>query len=249
MGDITRIKKFGNAGYVISIIAIVFLIIAIVGITLAAGIIAALPSDFITVKSKTDGEVYINLESLLGKGWDESFNEKDLNDMGDNEITFSKTDVGLKGTINSTNENFKLADAIAALIPALVSCVILLIVAFYSKNIFKILKESNTPFVSPIPRYLKTIGWYEITLAVLPWITSQIFSASYQIAGLDSYFKNTTAKGIGFGYIFFALVVFALAHIFEYGRGLQEKADMAHTEYAGSSVPVIPSNPQGPEIM
>lgn len=107
-------------------------------------------------------------------------------------------------------------DVIMALINDTSYVFILALIMMQSKNLFKNIKDKQTPFTNDNVTILNKLSKLLIALAVAPFVISLIFSIILSVS-------NNVELQIG--YILIAVVFTCISYIFAYGSELQKESD------------------------
>lgn len=105
---------------------------------------------------------------------------------------------------------------ILALINDTSSVLVLALIMMQSKKLFKNIKDNQTPFVNDNVTILKKLSKLIITLAIVPFVLSTIFSVILSVS-------NNVELEVG--YILIAVVFTCISYIFAYGSELQKESD------------------------
>lgn len=228
---IQKINRIGKAGCVISKIAQVFVIVAIVGTLIAAMVMFLIPKDAVVLTARGSLGVALQpdkLGSLL-------ITEKQLEEFGNVDAyisidghNYAITDIEVTG-IESGQELVRLAaetpditmDVKAFVWPilsALIYLVMTLITLIFVNGVCKEIKTCESPFGEGVIAKLKRLAY-----ALIPWVF---------ITGITDSMLNSAFSGrlnvdlnVDLSMVMVVLIVLALAYIFQYGAVLQRESD------------------------
>ncbi len=234
--SIKTINTVGKVGRILSMILIVFMILAGVA-TLAGTIFAAtLPKDDInitvngTADITSDGDLFTQFKKAIDIA--EKDGEIEANIVGaadgitiagvDNEFfknaLIKDTEKGYSVDFNANTVTLSLGRVIYGLVATLLSIICTVVLLFMVRALMKSLEKCETPFCAPVITNMKRFGFSLIPFVVLRGITDSawgsIFSKSIDF---DMNLDLTVVFGI--------LIVFMLAMIFSYGAELQKQSD------------------------
>ena len=229
---IRKINQIGKAGYVISIIAQVFVIIAIVG-TVAAGVIMLwFPKDAVVLTAKGDLGVNLQLDKLgdLRPTEEQLKNFQDhlnghiyLNgrsyQIDDIDIAMENEDTGAVRVATSTPEvSIDVKDLGLPILPALLYLAMTMVSLLFIRALCKAFKICESPFDEEVIRRLKRLAY-----SLIPWV----FMAGIADSISESMFSGNTriSLNVDLGMLMVVAIVLALSYVFQYGAVLQRESD------------------------
>lgn len=107
-------------------------------------------------------------------------------------------------------------NVISILINETTSSLILAFIMMQSKNLFKNIKDNQTPFINDNVIILKKLSKLLIALAVVPFIVNTISGIILSVYG-EAHLET--------GYILIAVLFTCVSYIFAYGSELQKESD------------------------
>ena len=220
--NIRKINTLGTVSYVISVIVIAVLIIGIIASLLGSFVILGLNDNAFSINGNVNAEISVDesnangfTKMLLDTGAVElvHIDESDLNvdNFGfDMHWKVDETETGENAktyTIDGAIDRFNNAPIKYALSAGLffltLILVLILVAAFFGKNLAKKLSKCESPFHEDVIKAMKHFAY-----SLIP----------FGIASL-------TANGVGIIGVLAVLVVFLFVYTFSYGAELQKEAD------------------------
>lgn len=229
---ILKINKMGRIGTVVTTIAKIFIIMALVVSFILAIALAFVPKDFVTVRA--DGRMAVNI-SLLSIG--KSFTDEELEECRlETEKILEEEDVtsgGSEYSINAINAdhdnisvdltgeyaNFDLHGLVWVMLFLFLYLAMTLVTLFFIGSLCKAFQNCESPFEMNVIKRIKMLAY-----SLIPWtilstvngaVTSTFFTNSIHMDGI----------GIDGKMVMTVLIIFALAYIFQYGAILQQESD------------------------
>lgn len=230
---ISKINKMGRIGNILTTIAKVFIILALI-ITAAGTIVFALiPKDFIT--AQVDGNILLDID--LAAVASPVSDEEVAKAQQDIEKAFRDNDIIIKGSkygvrsVNLSNtgislelngnviDYFSFHNIVWAMLSALLYLIMTLMTLFFIGSLCKTFQNCVSPFEDDVIRKMKMLAY-----SLIPWtilstikdaIAENLFTNSFQLDGI----------GIDLNMVLTVLIILALAYIFQYGAVLQQESD------------------------
>lgn len=229
---ISKINKMGRIGNILTTIAKVFIILALI-ITAAGTIVFALiPEDLFT--AQVDGNILmdINLASIASPMSDEevmkaqqeiekTFKDNDIiingAKYGMNSVDVNNTVISLDYTSNFIDFSFH--NIVWAMLSALLYLIMTLVTLFFIGSLCKTFQNCSSPFEDDVIRKMKMLAY-----SLIPWtILSTIKDAIAENLFTNSFQLNNI--GIDLNVVLTVLIILAMAYIFQYGAVLQQESD------------------------
>lgn len=223
---VAKINKFGKIGEVIAQISRIFVILGAV-ILLAAGIfMLAVPKDLFTLDYYVGMDMQVDLDAV-----GETITEDDMAELEADAYTVTTSDtemviVDVEADEEANTLNVKFASEPTNMFNAtkivifILLQLLLLVVNFITITfIIKLCKEfktCETPFSAGVIKRIKQVGF-----SLIPWCI--VYPTAE--AAANFMVSNNLNISIDIGMIIMALVVLALAYIFQYGAMLQQESD------------------------
>lgn len=224
---ISKIRKLGTTGKIISTIALVILAIGLAAVILAQIVVAALPNELFSFDVNSTVQVTVD-PTVLGVPAD-SIGELSLADTLDNGSLSIDGNTFVFGSIKAEDGKI-IADGAAAithitmrrltgtLIVALITVAMGLVTVVFIRSLCKAVERCASPFEDNVIRKMTALAY-----ALIPWcIISSLSSSVFTSVFSD---KVNINLDINLGMVFVVLVVLALAYIFKYGAMLQRESD------------------------
>lgn len=224
---IIRIKKIGNAAYIIAKICLVFVIIG----TVATGAISiaacCVPKDI--AKVTLDGsaqikidETYLNIGKIILEDVNNGMTQEgQILEISGSEYEYVSADV----QDNRLNIKYKALDYtlsvrnFAKYFAAIcVSLITDLVLVCFIIALCKAIKNCQSPFEENVIAQMKRLA-----IAFIPWLLVQGIAESI---GNSAFSQNMDINfGIDLGKVLIVLVIVALINVFRYGAVLQQQSD------------------------
>lgn len=224
---ISKIRKLGTTGKIISTIALVILAIGLAAVILAQIVVAVLPNELFSFDVNSTVQVTVD-PTVLGVPAD-SIGELSLADTLDNGSLSIDGNTFVFGSIKAEDGKI-IADGAAAmthitmrrltgtLIVALITVAMGLVTVVFIRSLCKAVERCASPFEDNVIRKMTALAY-----ALIPWcIISSLSSSVFTSVFSD---KVNINLDINLGMVFVVLVVLALAYIFKYGAMLQRESD------------------------
>lgn len=232
-----KVNRIGLVGQIASIILIVLMAVACVGLVIGGIALSVLPQDGVVVGFASDMDVTVG-KSLIGKWMSEipddpselnaqlSVNGNDFTDM-----QMEKTEDGLLIHAATDRMEFRLNRLASAVFTGLIYCAALLVVFIFLKRLSDGFRRCDTPFSDDVIHRMTVFAWVLLIGSVVSSVAEAIvnslihrsldLSFSLNPAGMDSGFDVS----FSIAPILIALIVLFLTMIFRYGAQLQKEAD------------------------
>lgn len=231
---ISKINKMGKAGYIITVILRVFVVLGLIAAIAAAVAVSVLPKDAIRISVTGKADVDVDLASLLGKDRAVSvLKEQDLSEQMETYgqggelqlegVSYAIDQIDAEGShiiMSGTGEmyDFNLKKTVGPLVAALLYLVMTFITLFFIGALFKALKKCQSPFEEDVIKKMKMLAY-----SLIPWV---VFSSISDTAA-NGLFNNRInfSLSVNLDMVFIVLLILALAYIFQYGAVLQQESD------------------------
>lgn len=229
---VLKINKMGRIGTIVTIIARIFIITALVVSFILTIALAFVPKDFVTVR--TDGRMAVNINLVsIGKSFtDEEVEEGRLETekILEEENAVSGSSEYLISAINVDHDNifvdltgeyadFDLHNLVWVMLFLFLYLAMTLVTLFFIGSLCKAFQNCESPFEMNVIKRIKMLAY-----SLIPWtILSTVNGA---VAG--TFFTNsfyTDGIGIDGKMVMTVLIILALAYIFQYGAILQQESD------------------------
>lgn len=229
---INRIKTFGKAGYIVTVFAKIFMILALVACMAAMIVLAVIPEDFVTLSFDSKAKVVVDLEAI-GQTIPENFSEQlKFNDSGNIQtdanfsINGARYEVdsavadGDKLNVEATAEGmqFSIHNLWWIVLAAIINVALTLVVVFFIGSLCKAFRDCSTPFEENIIKKMNNLGFSMIPMAFVSSITNSVI----QSISSNRIYLNWN---VDLTVVIAILLVFAMAYIFKYGAMLQQESD------------------------
>lgn len=231
---ISKINKMGKAGYIITVILRVFVVLGLIAAIAAAVAVSVLPKDAIRISVTGKADVDVDLASLRGKDRAVSvLKEQDLSEQMETYgqggelqlegVSYAIDQIDAEGShiiMSGTGEmyDFNLKKTVGPLVAALLYLVMTFITLFFIGALFKALKKCQSPFEEDVIKKMKMLAY-----SLIPWV---VFSSISDTAA-NGLFNNRInfSLSVNLDMVFIVLLILALAYIFQYGAVLQQESD------------------------
>ncbi|MBQ8117129.1 MAG: DUF2975 domain-containing protein [Lachnospiraceae bacterium] len=228
---IKKINRIGKAGYIISVIAQIFVIIAIVGTIVAGTVLLLLPQDAVVLTAKGSLGIAYRPDKMGGiqiaEQQMEEFGNLEANISVDGrkyvikDIEVTGIEAG-EGTVRLAAETPEVTMDLKTfrwpLVSALIYMVMTMVTLLFIKGLCKEIKVCESPFCQEVITKLKRLAYALIPWVFLSGITDSIINSAFTgRANVD--------LNVDLGMVMIVLIVLALAYIFQYGAVLQQESD------------------------
>ncbi|WP_022777856.1 DUF2975 domain-containing protein [Butyrivibrio sp. AE3009] len=222
---ISKINQIGKTGRVLSIICIVCTWIGLVCAILGIIALLIIPKDLFTIN--LDGTAVIevrneDISQISAKDFEENgfASEGSWTINGDNYVPSDTTVSGDTISFSYVKEPARVTSSriIFVLITAIVYIAVCLVLLTFVKKLCKALETTASPFEESIIFGIKRCAW-----ALIPWAIVGGFLRS----AVTSVFSSRMNSGFDFNLatVLVIVLLFGLAHIFQYGAMLQTESD------------------------
>lgn len=227
---ISKINKMGEVASIITVIAKIFIIIALIGVLISTVAMAIIPKDFLTVSGDSRIQVDINFASfgkmltdeevIQGRQEVENVLEEaaDGADYSINAIDINHDSIYVDVTTATNNIDFNLHNLVWVLLFCAFYLAMTLVTLFFIGFLFKAFQNCESPFEQNVIKKMRNLAFSLIPWTVLSSVSGTVirsfFSKSFQIS-----------FGIDLKIVMVVLIILALAYIFQYGAVLQQESD------------------------
>ena len=227
---IQKINKIGKAGYVITMIGRILLIIGVVGCLATMIGTALVPRGMVTLTMNGDAQAQVNL-SVSGKTLPKE--EQDRINSGKHSYQYlyiesdgvrydmsnvKATDTGY--TVNGSRDTtvFDVHNLSYMIIPILIAVIAALVSMIFAGRLCKAFRDCETPFADNVIR-----GLQQLAYSLIPWT----FLSSFAEGASRNLFNGKVHLNIdlNLGMIVTVVLVFMLVAVFKYGAMLQQESD------------------------
>lgn len=236
---ISKINNIGKVGYILTIIAKIFVIVGLVFCIVGAVIFAKMPNDFLKIGVNGDALIDVDL-SCFGI----TLSEQDQKDM---EKNFSEGNIKVDVTgsyaknleVNTASVNdhgfslrasgdmfdFSLHNVAWVMVSGCITLIMTIVTLSFIESLCKAFRNCASPFDADVIVKMKRLAYSLIPWAVLSNITNGL------AAGImtNSFEFNL---GISLSMVLVILLILGLAYIFQYGAMLQQESDETLQEVA-----------------
>lgn len=229
---ISKINKMGKVGRILTIIARIFVSIAVVAGIIGTIFLIKLPDNFIKLNINGDATVDVDLSSVginlsnkeqkdvkknleegnftvsVGQGYQSNL---DINEA-------NVTDKGFSLRANGDMANFSLHNIFAVTIAATIYSIMTIITLCFVGSLCKAFENCQSPFEEAVIKKMKNLAF-----SLIPWVVLSTITEGL-VAGVMTGNFDITA-GIRLDMVFIILIIFVLTYIFQYGAVLQQESD------------------------
>lgn len=215
-----KINIFGKVMKIITMIVIVFLLVA-EGFLLTGGVIvAAVPKDSVTVDAAVKADVSVNTGYFGYDGEEVSVNLGDskivIGSVGSGDLKLNEKDGILNVNGNFKNLHFDLNDALLLIVYGFVSLAAIVVALFFFRALMKEFMVCDTPFCDGVVRKMRNFA-----IALIPCVVVAE-GMKKAVAGVIS---NSFTMDFDLTAAGFVVIIFVLTMIFKYGTELQKEHD------------------------
>lgn len=227
---ISKINKMGKIASIITVIAKIFIIIALIGVFVSTVAVAFIPKDILTVSGDSRIQVDINFASfgkmltdeevIQGRQEVENVLEEaaDGADYSINAIDINNDSIYVDVTTATNNIDFNLHNLVWVLLFCIFYLAMTLVTLCFIGSLFKAFQNCESPFEQNVIKKMRNLAFSLIPWTVLSSVSGTVirsfFSKSFQIS-----------FGIDLKIVMAVLIILALAYIFQYGAILQQESD------------------------
>lgn len=233
---IKKINSMGKIAGIFVIIARVLVCIGFAGCIIGIIALAVLPEGFITIKTKGDVDVVVDMEAVNVK-FDEAERleiQKQLESEAShgnfqiNGQNFGEAKVVLEGNkflVNAGGQmnDLSLKKLIGVIAMAAVNVVCAFVTLLFAGFLCKAFKECQSPFEDKVIKSMRNLAF-----AIIPWVFMSSVSESIATAFFTGVFTGGDTNirfEADFSVIFAVILIFGLTYIFKYGAMLQQESD------------------------
>lgn len=225
--SIAKINKFGKIASRVTTFVKVCLIIAMVGVSIAIVVMAALPKDLVKFEINGNAKIQVDPSTVNVKISDDDMSKiKDEVQSGDltvgttdyQQVKVEKEDELVVVTGTSETKVISLRDLVAPLVTVLVAVIAVFVTTVFAGKLFKAIRDCETPFSVEVIGRLNKFAY-----SFIPWI----FLPSIAESCMEAVFTRSTniKVSINLETLLIVLTIFALVNIFKYGAILQQESD------------------------
>lgn len=214
-----KINTFGKVTKILTMIVIVFLLVA-EGFLLVGGVIAAVvPKDSITVDNGSDTRIDVdtNYFGLNGRQFFIKIGNTELyvGQLEKGEFDVKSENGNLTLTDNAQDKHYDLNAALIWIICEMTSFAAIIIALYFFRSLMKQFMVCDTPFSNGVVNKMRAFA-----IALIPCMVA------YHAAGIakNNIFGNDGPPSL-IPSVVFVLVIFVLTMIFKYGAELQKEHD------------------------
>lgn len=214
-----KINTFGKVTKILTMIVIVFLLVA-EGFLLVGGVIAAVvPKDSITVDNGSDTRIDVdtNYFGLNGRQFFIKIGNTELyvGQLEKGEFDVKSENGNLTLTDNAQDKHYDLNAALMWIICEMTSFAAIIIALYFFRSLMKQFMVCDTPFSNGVVNKMRAFA-----IALIPCMVA------YHAAGIakNNIFGNDGPPSLILSVVF-VLVIFVLTMIFKYGAELQKEHD------------------------
>lgn len=227
---IKKINKMGEIATIITVIAKIFIIIALVSVFALTVAAAFIPKDFLTVSADSRfmvdidfssfGKTLTDEEVMQGRQEVENILEEadDSADYSINAIDIDHDGVYVDVTTSTNNIDFNLHNLVWVLLFAFFYLAMTLVTLFFIGFLFKAFQNCKSPFEQNVIKKMKNLAFSLIPWTVLSSVSDTVIR-SFFIKSLQ------ISVGVDLKIVMAVLIILALAYIFQYGAVLQQESD------------------------
>jgi hypothetical protein len=214
-----KINTFGKVTKILTMIVIVFLLVA-EGFLLVGGVIAAVvPKDSITVDNGSDTRIDVdtNYFGLNGRQFFIKIGNTELyvGQLEKGEFDVKSENGNLTLTDNAQDKHYDLNAALMWIICEMTSFAAIIIALYFFRSLMKQFMVCDTPFSDCIVKKMRAFA-----IALIPCMVVYLASS----AAKNSILGNDGGPGLILSVVF-VLTIFVLTMIFKYGAELQKEHD------------------------
>ncbi len=229
--NVKKINTAGLIGYIISIILIVFIIAAMVGVGICLAGAIAISNNDVNVKVATNinvnstGNFLNKLSSFISiEGMEdiENFDDKvkegiEIKDSDASNINVKEVNGGLVINAKTNEITISMKKIIISLVSAFIFLGAVTVLLYKVKALMKSLKDCETPFSEDVIKRMTGFANMLVCVVVLNIIFSGFWSTIVS--------RFTYKPSINLGSVLLVAVIYILIIIFKYGAGLQHESD------------------------
>lgn len=214
-----KINTFGKVAKILTMIAIVFMLVA-EGFLLVGGVIAAVvPKDSVTVNSESSTEVNVNTD-YFGMDGDAFYvnmggSKLYIGDLGNDSYDIKNQNGSINLNCNAQSKHYDLNTALLWIICQMAALAAIITALYFFRSLMKQFMVCDTPFSEGVVKKMRTFA-----IALIPCM------AVYH--GVSAVKNNILGNGGSLNLtlsVVFVLVIFVLTMIFKYGAELQKEHD------------------------
>lgn len=227
---ISKINKMGKIGGIVTVIAKIFIIIAMIGVLTLTVAVAFIPKNFLTVSA--DGRFMIDIsfdafnarltdeEVMQGRREVEKILEEDA--AGAEEYSINAIEINNDNIfvdVTGKMADFGLHHLVWVLLFAFLHLVMTLVTLFFIGFLFKAFQNCGSPFEQNVIKKMKNLAYSLIPWTVLSSVSGAVirsfYAGSFRFDGI----------GIDLKIVMAVFIILVLAYIFQYGAVLQQESD------------------------
>lgn len=229
---IKKINTMGNVGWIISIIAKVILIIALIGMLLGTVAIAIIPNDFLKMSFAGTGCIEIDF-GAMGVELTDAIRDSIMESIesGDAEMSVEMNGIVVKldeaeasGDVvtffgrGNGMKLFSIHNLLYVMVIGMITVGMSLVSVFFAGALCKAFKNCASPFDENVINKLKNFAY-----SLIPWVLLRSLTDSVMTSFMNG--NVSFHISIDLAMLIVVLVILALAYIFKYGAVLQRESD------------------------
>lgn len=224
---ISKIKKMGEIGGYLTLIAKIFVIMGLVLCTVATIAFAAIPEEFMTVTVSGNAMVDIDM-GAIGVPVDEVETETDVLTVEDSSFDLNGAEYYVKSMkmvenvlqIETAADDILLSlhGMVWVMLMAVVKLGMTLVTLFFVSALCKAFRYCESPFSENVTKKMQNLA-----ISLIPWA----FLTAVSDMAIQSCFTGNLEwhLGIDLNMVLIILLIFGLVYIFKYGAILQRESD------------------------
>ncbi len=214
-----RINTFGKVAKIVTMVVIVFLLVA-EGFLLVGGVIAAIvPKDSVTVDTGLDTRIDVNTDffGLNGKQFFFKIGNTELvlGDLGKGEYDVKSENGSLTLTENVQDKHYDLNTALLMIISEMACLAAIITALYFFRALMKQFMVCETPFSEGVVKKMRAFA-----VALIPCMI-----AYHAASAVKNHVLGNDGSLSFFLSVIFVLVIYVLTMIFKYGAELQKEHD------------------------
>ena len=219
---VEKINKLGNAGYVISKICSVLVIIGFVACLVGSALIALIPKDSVTITTGHETVIEMDmthsiLPNLVGIEADDD-GSFEMNGIKYDQFEINNSFAKQTATAKATPYTYSLNKMLWITVAGAVMCLVMLNAMKKINTLFKNFKECETPFTIETVNDFKNLAVSLIPVMVMSWVV-QAVTVFITTGVLD------IEIGVDLTVVMCVVVILMMSEIFRYGTMLQTESD------------------------
>ena len=226
---VEKINKIGKVSSIVVLVMKILLVAGFVGCLLGMIVVVALPKDFVTFSMNGKADVNVDLSAFGVELPAESIEQSIRSDMKKDYLAFGNAGVAVDEVQVTDSEinisgsgqlmHFSIRNCVYPILAGMVIIVMSFITLVFAGRLTKAFAKCQSPFDEAVIQSMKRFAYSLIPWTVISGMTHVILSNMFSGGVLQ---LNLTVNA---AYIFVALIILALAYIFQYGAELQKESD------------------------